>query len=99
MVTLTADEFFQALEDPIAPQSRRLIENANSTYAKEIRKLYPIVFYLLSLCSLYRCLKYGGIRTQEAFIFGLDHLGMDIMGQDEEGIFDESHLVVDDNLR
>lgn len=50
MVSITADDFFQALEDPIAPKSRKLIEHANKEYAKEIRKLFVFVLsvYLMT---------------------------------------------------
>jgi len=56
----------QATSDPIARNSRGLIDKINTNYAEELKKM---------------CKEYGDTDVDEVFIFGLDRLGFDIMGR------------------
>eukprot|EP01128_Nolandella_sp_AFSM9_P000493 TRINITY_DN10651_c0_g1_i1.p1 TRINITY_DN10651_c0_g1~~TRINITY_DN10651_c0_g1_i1.p1 ORF type:complete len:328 (+),score=86.55 TRINITY_DN10651_c0_g1_i1:68-985(+) len=68
MYNIETQDFLQSPEDPIAPHSRPLLVAANHDHPAEIRQL---------------CKKYGGVVTEESFVYGMDHLGLDIMGKEE----------------
>jgi len=70
MLSLTADEFVKAREDPVAPLSRRVIENTNSNDTDQLNIL---------------CLEYGQVKTSTSFLHSIDRFGFDVIGQDTNG--------------
>jgi len=67
LTTVSGDDFRKALEDPIAPVSRKIIESINSRYKTEISTI---------------CHKYGEVEVTDGFIYALDKLGFDILGKE-----------------
>eukprot|EP00029_Vermamoeba_vermiformis_P003201 TRINITY_DN13584_c0_g1_i1.p1 TRINITY_DN13584_c0_g1~~TRINITY_DN13584_c0_g1_i1.p1 ORF type:complete len:322 (+),score=38.64 TRINITY_DN13584_c0_g1_i1:157-1122(+) len=69
-VQFTGKQFMMAPSDPIARQSRVLMDKINNKYSEELKKM---------------CKEYGDTDVDEVFIFGLDRLGFDLMGRVSEG--------------
>jgi hypothetical protein len=69
-VQFSGKQFMTAPSDPIARQSRALIDKINGKYGEELKKM---------------CKEYGDTDVDEVFIFGLDRLGFDLMGRVSEG--------------
>lgn len=82
MELFSGEELSRAREDPIAPHSKRLIELANSTYAKALRAMYACLHATRSHVNDARCQEYGDVLVSEAFVFGMDRLGFDLLGKE-----------------
>lgn len=59
-------DFIDAKVDPIAKDSRELVDDINSNYEAELKML---------------CLEYGDVEVSEAMVIGVDRLGFDILGR------------------
>jgi len=64
---ITAEEFRQAPEDPISPFSRKLLETINTEFLVGLRAI---------------CKEYGAVEVDDAFIFGVDKFGFDMLGKE-----------------
>lgn len=81
MELFSGEDFSRAREDPIAPHSKALVEMANSTYAKALRTMCVAPCRYVTL-TWPRCQEYGDILVSEAFVFGMDRLGFDLLGKE-----------------
>jgi hypothetical protein len=59
-------DFCDAKVDPIAKDSRELVDDLNSKYQDELKLL---------------CHEYGDVEVSEAMVIGVDRLGFDILGR------------------
>jgi len=70
LFAVTGEDFRQAKEDPIAPFSRKFIDEINTKQSLHLNIL---------------CEEFGEVKTRESFVYSMDRLGVDVLGKDFKG--------------